>query len=264
MDSNQGIVGGSELLAAFQSKIEAKTAPIGIIGLGYVGLPLALLFAGSGFAVCGFDVDPHKVNVLEGGKSYIKHIPEAVIAEHVHGNRLKATTDFSLLREMDAILICVPTPLDAHREPDLSFVRDTAASITPHLRRGQLVVLESTTYPGTTDEVVLPILEKSGQRCPVSSYATDGSAVTSAKEAESDFLVAFSPEREDPGNKQFKTYQVPKVIGGVNASSARAAQALYSQVFERTLLVSSTRAAEMTKILENTYRCVNIALVNEL
>jgi UDP-N-acetyl-D-glucosamine dehydrogenase len=264
MDSNKGIVARSEILAAFQSKIEARRAQVGIIGLGYVGLPLALLFAENGFAVCGFDVDPHKVTLLERGKSYIKHISETVIAEHVHRKRLKATTDFSRLREMDAILICVPTPLDAHREPDLSFVRDTVDSIAPHLRHGQLVVLESTTYPGTTEEVMLPILEKSGLRCPVKPYVTDGREVSPGDEPEADFLVAFSPEREDPGNKQFKTQQVPKVIGGVNAASAQAARALYSQAFEETLLVSSTRAAEMTKILENTYRCVNIALVNEL
>jgi UDP-N-acetyl-D-glucosamine dehydrogenase len=264
MDSNKGIVATNEILAAFQSRIEAKTAQVGIIGLGYVGLPLALLFAENGFAVCGFDVDSQKVTLLDAGKSYIKHIPAAVIAEHVQRKRLKATTDFSRLRDMDAILICVPTPLDAHREPDLSFVRDTVESITPHLRRGQLVVLESTTYPGTTDEVVLPILEKSGLHCPMKPYVTNGREVTSGDEPETDFLVAFSPEREDPGNKQFKTHQVPKIIGGVNASSARAARALYSQAFDKTLLVSSTRAAEMTKILENTYRCVNIALVNEL
>jgi UDP-N-acetyl-D-glucosamine dehydrogenase len=264
MDSNKAVAVQSEILAGFNSKIETKTAQVGIIGLGYVGLPLALLFAEKGFAVCGFDIDPNKVAFLEAGKSYIKHISEPVIAEHVHSKRLKATTDFSRLREMDAILICVPTPLDAHREPDLSFVRDTVESIAPHLRRGQLVVLESTTYPGTTEEVVLPILEKSGLRCSITPYVTDGRKVDDGDEPETDFLIAFSPEREDPGNKQFKTHQVPKVVGGVNASSARAAQALYSQTFEKTLVVSSTRAAEMTKILENTYRCVNIALVNEL
>ena len=264
MDSNQGIVATSKILAALQSKIEAKTAQVAIIGLGYVGLPLALLFAENGFAVCGFDVDPNKVTHIERGKSYIKHISETIIAGHVQRKRLKATTDFSLLRDMDAILICVPTPLDAHREPDLSFVRSTVESIAPHLRRGQLVVLESTTYPGTTEDVVLPILEKTGLRCPITPYVTDGLQVTAGEGQETDFMVAFSPEREDPGNKQFKTQQVPKIVGGVNASSARAAQALYSQAFEKALLVSSTRAAEMTKILENTYRCVNIALVNEL
>jgi len=264
MDSNNGTVATSEILATFQSKIEAKTAQVGIIGLGYVGLPLALLFARNGFAVLGFDLDPTKVAMLNHGESYIRHIPAAAIAEHVRQNRFKATTDFSHLREMDAILICVPTPLDAHREPDLSFVCNTAEVIASHLRRGQLVVLESTTYPGTTDEVVLPILEKSGLRCLQGTYATNGHEVTAGEEQEADFLLAFSPEREDPGNKLFQTHQVPKILGGVNASSARAAQALYASVFERTRLVSSARAAEMTKILENTYRCVNIALVNEL
>jgi len=253
-----------EILATFQSKVEAKTAQVGVIGLGYVGLPLALLFARNGFTVSGFDLDPSKVTMLERGESYIRHIPETVIAEHVHKKRLRATTDFSRLRETDAILICVPTPLDVHREPDLSFVRNTAEAIAPHLRRGQLVVLESTTYPGTTEEVVLPILEKSGLHCAVSPYLTDGRNVAGGDRQEVDFLLAFSPEREDPGNKQFQTHQIPKIIAGVNASSTRATQALYSRVFERSHLVSSTQAAEMTKILENTYRCVNIALVNEL
>ncbi len=264
MDSNNGGVATNIGNATFQSLIETKTAQVGIIGLGYVGLPLALLFADNEFGVCGFDVDPQKVAQLQAGKSYIKHISADVIAGQVQAKRLKATTDFARLRDMDAILICVPTPLDAHREPDLSFVRDTAESITPHLRRGQLVVLESTTYPGTTEEVVLPILEKSGLRCPIEPYTTDGREVLPGNEGSFDFMVAFSPEREDPGNKQFKTHQVAKVVGGTNSASARAARLLYAQVFEKTLLVSSTRAAEMTKILENTYRCVNIALVNEL
>ena len=205
---------GCEVLSAFQSKIEAKTAQVGIIGLGYVGLPLALLFARDGFTVSGFDLDPNKVTMLAAGRELHSPYPATVIAEHVEQKRFKATTDFSHLRDMDAILICVPTPLDAHREPDLSFVRDTAEAIAPHLRRGQLVVLESTTYPGTTEEVVLPILEKSGLRCPVSPYATDGREVTAGEEREADFLLAFSPEREDPGNKQFQTQQVPKVVGG--------------------------------------------------
>jgi UDP-N-acetyl-D-glucosamine dehydrogenase len=264
MSANNAPAATSEVLAAFQSRVEAKTAHVGIIGLGYVGLPLALLFARNGFPVSGFDLDPTKVTMLSRGKSYIRHIPETAIAEHVHTKRFTATTDFSHLREMDAILICVPTPLDAHREPDLSFVRNTAEVIAPHLRRGQLVVLESTTYPGTTEEVVLPILEKSGLHCPISAYVTDGSDVAGGDGQEAEFLLAFSPEREDPGNKQFQTHQIPKIIGGVNACSARATHALYSRVFEQTRLVSSTRAAEMTKILENTYRCVNIALVNEL
>jgi UDP-N-acetyl-D-glucosamine dehydrogenase len=248
----------------FSSKAQNRTAQVGVIGLGYVGLPLGLLFARNGFPTTGFDIDQAKVDMLEKGQSYISHIPAPAIAEQVEKRGFRATADFALLNAMDAILICVPTPLDQHREPDLSFVRHTTEAITPHLRRGQLVVLESTTYPGTTEEVVLPILEKSGLRCPILPYVTDGSHVTAPSEPESDFLVAFSPEREDPGNKQFQTHQIPKVVGGVNASSALAALALYGRAFEKTLVVSSTRAAEMTKILENTYRCVNIALVNEL
>ncbi len=262
MNNETAVVG--EVLSAFRSKVESRAARVGIVGLGYVGLPLALSFARNGFIVSGFDLDPDKVAKLRRGESYINHIPARVIADQVEQKRLEATTSFSHLKEMDAILICVPTPLDSHREPDLSYVRGTAEAIAPHLQRGQLVVLESTTYPGTTEELVLPILERSGLQCPVCSYATNGLEVAAGKEQESDFLLTFSPEREDPGNKQFQTHQVPKIIGGINASSARAAQALYAQAFEKIVLVSSARAAEMTKILENTYRCVNIALVNEL
>jgi len=252
------------LSTTFNIKVKNKTARVGVIGLGYVGLPVGLLFARNGLPTTGFDIDPAKVERLEKGETYIRHIPASVIAEQVGKGGFRATTDFALLKEMDAILICVPTPLDQHREPDLSFVRNTTEAIMPHLRRGQLVVLESTTYPGTTEEVVLPILEKSGLKCPILPYATDGSRVTAPQQPAGDFLLAFSPEREDPGNKQFQTHQIPKVVAGVNAPSALAAQALYGQVFERTFVVSSTRAAEMAKILENTYRCVNIALVNEL
>jgi UDP-N-acetyl-D-glucosamine dehydrogenase len=261
---NKETVVACEVVSVFQSKVDARTARVGIIGLGYVGLPLALLFAQEGFTVSGFDLDPDKVAKLQRGESYIGHIPQTTIAAHVDQKRFEATTDFSHLRDMDAILICVPTPLDSHREPDLSYVCSTAEAIAPHLRRGQLVVLESTTYPGTTEEVVLPILERSGLKCPVITYSTNGLEVPVDEDQETDFLLAFSPEREDPGNKQFRTHQVPKIVGGVNASSARAAQAIYAQAFDRTFLVSSTRVAEMTKILENTYRCVNIALVNEL
>jgi UDP-N-acetyl-D-glucosamine dehydrogenase len=249
---------------AFGSKVQNKTARVGVIGLGYVGLPLGLLFSRNGFPTTGFDIDPAKVGMLEKGESYIRHIPGSAIAEQVKKGGFHATSDFALLSGMDAILICVPTPLDQHREPDLSFVRDTTEAVTPHLRRGQLVVLESTTYPGTTEELMLPILEKSGLKCPILPYATDGSRITTTPQPAGDFMVAFSPEREDPGNKQFQTHQIPKVVAGVNAWSALAAQALYGQAFEKTFVVSSTRAAEMTKILENTYRCVNIALVNEL
>jgi UDP-N-acetyl-D-glucosamine dehydrogenase len=246
------------------SKFEEKRAQVGIIGLGYVGLPLGLLFARKGFRTTGFDIDPAKVEKLARGESYIGHIPGAVVSEEVKKGHFQATSDYARLREMDAIIICVPTPLDEHREPDLSYIRNTAEAIGAHLRRGQLVVLESTTYPGTTDEVVLPMLEKSGLHCPRLPYTVNGSTIASREIAGADFLLAFSPEREDPGNKQFQTHQIPKVIGGVNAASAQAARDLYNQVFEKTLLVSSARAAEMTKLLENIYRCVNIALVNEL
>ncbi|MGH9358728.1 MAG: nucleotide sugar dehydrogenase, partial [Terriglobia bacterium] len=179
-------------------------------------------------------------------------------------NRFQATTAFERLTEMDAILICVPTPLDEHREPDLTYVRRTAETISRHLRPGQLVVLESTTYPGTTEELVLPILEQSGLRCPIMPYSTDGVTAAYSDSSAMDFMVAFSPEREDPGNVAFQTHQIPKVIGGVNGPSAQAATALYGQVFERAIMVSSSRSAEMTKLLENIYRCVNIALVNEM
>jgi len=246
------------------SKFEEVTAQVAVIGLGYVGLPLALVFARKGFRTTGFDIDAAKVEKLGRGESYIGHIPDAVVSEAVKKGNFQPTSDYARLRDMDAIIICVPTPLDEHRDPDLSYIRNTAEAVSAHLRPGQLIVLESTTYPGTTDEVVLPILEKSGLRCSPSAYATDGSVVKSSGTVGGDFLLAFSPEREDPGNKQFQTYQIPKVIGGVNGASAVAARALYDQVFERTLLVSSARAAEMTKLLENIYRCVNIALVNEL
>ena len=246
------------------SKLEEKTAQVAIIGLGYVGLPLALLFARKEIRTTGFDIDPAKVEKLRRGETYIGHIAGALIAEEVEKARFQPTSDYTRLRDMDAIIICVPTPLNEHRDPDLSYIRNTAEAISAHLRPGQLIVLESTTYPGTTDEVVLPILERSGLRCPLSPYATDGRTVEFSAVVEGDFLLAFSPEREDPGNKQFQTHQIPKVIGGVNGASALAARALYDQVFEQTLLVSSARAAEMTKLLENIYRCVNIALVNEL
>jgi UDP-N-acetyl-D-glucosamine dehydrogenase len=249
---------------SLQAKLHDKTARIGILGMGYVGLPLALLFAEAGLRATGFDVDPEKVKKLQRGQSYIRHIPEAAIGEGIAKKTFCATTDFSDLREMDAILICVPTPLDDHREPDLSFVKNTTEAIVPNLRSGQLVILESTTYPGTTEEVVLPILEKSGLRCPILPYTVEDREVKAGAQEETDFYLAFSPEREDPGNREFQTRQIPKLIGGVNAASALVAQFLYDLVFEQTLLVSSTRVAEMSKILENTYRCVNIALVNEL
>jgi len=257
-------VTAANTLDELQSRINEKTAQVGVVGLGYVGLPLALAFARNGFRTTGFDIDTAKVEKLGRGETYIGHIPDSVIAHQVKKGLLAATADYARLREMDGIVICVPTPLNEHRDPDLSYIRSTAEAIGARLRPGQLIVLESTTYPGTTDEAVLPILEKAGLRCLPSPYATDGSTVTPSEAAGGDFFLAFSPEREDPGNKQFQTHQIPKVIGGVNGASAVAARALYSHVFERTVLVSSARAAEMTKLLENIYRCVNIALVNEL
>jgi len=230
---------------------------VGIIGCGYVGLPLALRFAEAGHKVTGFDTDPAKVSMLNAGKSYIEHIQQTKIQQFVNSRHFSATTDFSKLKETDAILICVPTPLDERREPDLSYVEQTAISIQPHLQKGQLVVLESTTYPGTTEELVRPILEKSGLKCPITSGIESENIPT-------DFFLAFSPEREDPGNKQYGLAQIPKVVGGINPPSSRAAIALYVQVVARVVPVSSTRAAEMAKLLENIFRCVNIALVNEL
>ncbi|HXX19762.1 MAG TPA: nucleotide sugar dehydrogenase [Candidatus Acidoferrum sp.] len=234
-----------------------KDIKVGIIGCGYVGLPLALRFADVGQRVTGFDLDKTKVEKLNAGQSYIQHIPAEKIREHVKRKRFDATTDFMRLRDMDAVLICVPTPLDERREPDLSYVKHTAEAIAPNLQRNQLIVLESTTYPGTTDEMVLPILEGGGLRCPLDSGK-------SGNEVKTDFYLAFSPEREDPGNKQYGLAQIPKVVGGINPASGRAAAALYAQIVSRVVPVTSTRAAEMVKLLENIFRCVNIALVNEL
>src|SRR6202142_4097622 len=230
---------------------------VGIIGCGYVGLPLALRFAEAGHKVTGFDTDPEKVRMLNAGKSYIEHIQQTKIQQFVNSKHFGATTDFARIKEADAVLICVPTPLDERREPDLSYVEQTALAIGPNLQRGQLVVLESTTYPGTTEELVLPILEKSGLKCPIAVGPENENVAC-------DFFLAFSPEREDPGNKQYGLAQIPKVVGGLNPPSTRAAVAIYAQVVAKVVPVSSTRAAEMAKLLENIFRCVNIALVNEL
>ena len=234
-----------------------KGLKIGIIGCGYVGLPLALRFADVGQRVTGFDTDQEKITKLNAGQSYIQHIPADKINQHVLGKRFNATTDFSKLREMDAVLICVPTPLDERREPDLSYVELTAQSIAPNLQKNQLIVLESTTYPGTTEELVLPILEKGGLQCPLAKGP-------GAETTKTDFYLAFSPEREDPGNKHFGLAQIPKVVGGINPASCQAAVNLYAQIVSKVVPVTSTRAAEMVKLLENIFRCVNIALVNEL
>ena len=227
-------------------KVEARTARVGVIGQGYVGLPLALVFCEAGFTVTGLDLDPVKVAALGRGESYIKHIGPERVKRAAASGRFEATTDFERLRDCDAIIICVPTPLGPHREPDNSYIHRTAEEIAKRLRPGQLVILESTTYPGTTDGEVLPILEKSGLRCP------------------EDFLLAFSPEREDPGRKDFSTRSIPKVVGGVNAPSTAAAVALYTAGLDTVVPVSSSRIAESSKLLENIFRSVNIALVNEL
>ena len=236
---------------------KGKGIKVGIIGCGYVGLPLALRFCESGHVVMGFDTDPAKVEKLNAGQSYIQHIPADKISQFVKEKKFSATTDYANIAQMDAVLICVPTPLDERREPDLSYVDQTARAIRRYVQRNQLIVLESTTYPGTTEELMLPILEQSGLRCPIA-------AGPDAENIPTDFFVAFSPEREDPGNKQYGLAQIPKVVGGINPPSGRAAQNLYAQIVARVIPVSSTRAAELTKLLENIFRCVNIALVNEL
>jgi UDP-N-acetyl-D-glucosamine dehydrogenase len=236
-----------------ESKIESRTARIGIIGMGYVGLPLTLLFSEQRFRVTGFDVDATKVEALNSGGSYIVRIPPADIVQAKAGG-FRATTAYSEIADMDAIIICVPTPLDDYHQPDLSFIEKTAHAIAPNLREGQLVILESTTYPGTTEEVLIPILE-SGNSLGLHAIRQPG---------HSGFYVAFSPEREDPGNDTVARRDIPKVIGGLEATATSLASALYGTIFNRTVPVSSPAAAEMTKLLENIYRCVNIAMVNEL
>ncbi|HSW65009.1 MAG TPA: nucleotide sugar dehydrogenase [Dissulfurispiraceae bacterium] len=225
-------------------KVKSKEAVVGIIGLGYVGLPLVIEFCRAGFHVTGFDLDIKKVEALVKGNSYIKHIDSAKIKKCA--NAFSPTTDFSKLAEMDCIIICVPTPLNKHREPDLSYVLNTTKTIAEHLCTGQLIVLESTTYPGTTDEDMRAILEQTGLK------------------AGKDFYLAFSPEREDPNNRDFSTSTIPKVVGGYTKQCLAVARALYEQVIVKVIPVSSARAAEATKLLENIYRAVNIAMVNEL
>jgi UDP-N-acetyl-D-glucosamine dehydrogenase len=226
--------------------IESKEARVGVIGLGYVGLPLALAFTDRGFHVLGFDVDGRKVEQLNGGRSYIPHLDPRRVADAVGGGRLEATTDFDRLSEPDVIVICVPTPLDVHQEPDMTYIVATSDEVARRLRPGQLVVLESTTYPGTTDELMRERLESGG--------LTLGD----------DFFLAFSPEREDPGNPNYSTSTIPKVVGGVDEASGDLAEALYRQAIGEVVRVSSARAAEATKLTENIFRAVNIALVNEL
>jgi UDP-N-acetyl-D-glucosamine dehydrogenase len=227
-------------------RIHSRNAAVGIIGLGYVGLPLGLTFCEAGFHVIGFDIDEVKSKMLSRGESYIRHIGASRVEQAFHGRQMEATSDFDRLAECDAILVCVPTPLGPHREPDLNYVRVTTEDIARRLRPGQLIVLESTTYPGTTREEVLPRLARDGYRCG------------------EDFFLAFSPEREDPGNEKFSTKGIPKVVGGVDEQSLRVAVALYSAAVDRVVPVASAEVAEAAKLLENIFRAVNIALVNEM
>jgi UDP-N-acetyl-D-glucosamine dehydrogenase len=239
--------GGKTLsLDNFLAKVKSRNALVGIVGLGYVGLPLARTFCAAGFNVLGLDVDDKKVDQLNKGKSYIKHIPSSLVKRLVTDKQFRATSHPKELRKCAAILICVPTPLTKTRDPDMTYVESTAEMLADNLQRGQLVVLESTTYPGTTRELVAPILEKSGLK------------------AEKDFFLAYSPEREDPGRKDFTTETIPKVVGGIGPRSRKASEALYSAAITKAVSVSSCEVAECSKILENVYRCVNIALINEL
>lgn len=243
--------------AQFESlhqKLADRTARIGVIGLGYVGLPLVLLFSEQKFRVTGFDIDKTKVDTLAQGGSYIVRIPETEI-QAAQAAGFTATTDYSRIAEMDAVLIAVPTPLNDHHEPDLSFIVATAEAIAPHLRAGQLIVLESTTYPGTTEELLVPILEKNPRGLKAARGENNGNGT---------FFVAFSPEREDPGNDTVARADIPKVAGGFNPAATELCCKLYGAIFHRTVPVSAPAVAEMTKLLENIYRCVNIALVNEL
>jgi UDP-N-acetyl-D-glucosamine dehydrogenase len=224
-----------------------KPNSVAIVGLGYVGLPLSLQFARSGLTVLGLDIDKTKIDYIHSGRTYIKHIEGTAISEQVNAKRFEASTDFSRAKEVEAIVICVPTPLNKNREPDISYIIKTGEAIAPHLQKGQLVVLESTTYPGTTDEDLREVLER-----------------ISGLKAGTDFNLAFSPEREDPGNPQSKVADIPKVVGGLTPKCAERAKALYGRAIKTIVPVSSCRAAEATKLLENIFRSVNIALVNEL
>ncbi len=226
--------------------IDGRQAVVGVVGMGYVGLPLALAFCEAGFSTIGFDVDQGKVDKLRAGQMYIKHLGAERLRDAVDGGKLQATADFSRLQEAHAILIAVPTPLTRQREPDMRYIVVTAEQIRDHLQRGQLIVLESTTYPGTTDELVRGILEQSGMTCG------------------DDFFLAFSPEREDPGNPSFETRTIPKIVGGVDRAAGDLAEQLYAAAVKKVVRVSSARAAEATKLTENIFRAVNIALVNEL
>jgi UDP-N-acetyl-D-glucosamine dehydrogenase len=251
----------TDLLAPISSeslsrKLQEHTARLGVIGLGYVGLPLVLLFSEEQFRVTGFDIDAKKICTLTEGGSYIVRIPETEI-QAAQARGFTATSDYSHIADMDVVIICVPTPLNDHHEPDLTFIVATAEAIAPHLRAGQLIVLESTTYPGTTEELLVPILEKN----PTGLKAAREGADTALEKT---FFVAFSPEREDPGNNTVARRDIPKVVGGLNQKASCLCRELYETIFRHTVSVSTPAAAEMTKLLENIYRCVNIALVNEI
>lgn len=235
-----------DIVSTLVEKIKKKQAYIAVIGLGYVGLPLIKVFLKKGFRVLGFDIDQKKVDSLNSGVSYIRHVTAEDLKPFLKANEFHATTNESELGEADVILICVPTPLDSHWNPDLSYVLNTTRVIAENLRPGQLIILESTTYPGTTEEEMLPLLESKAYR------------------VGKDFLLAYSPERENPGDKEFTTSKIPKVVGGVTSRCLKAAKALYDQIVIKTVPVSSPKAAEATKLLENIFRSVNIALVNEL
>jgi len=245
----------SSLFSELKNRIETRHARVGIIGLGYVGLPLALLYSEQKFSVTGFDIDQRKVDTINQGGTYIFRITAEEIGA-AKANGFKPTSNYAQISEMDAIIICVPTPLNEYHEPDMSYITNTAHAVAPHLRAGQIVILESTTYPGTTEEVMIPILEKEN-RAGLKASRTGAAS-------DQEFWVAFSPEREDPGNTQVARHDIPKVIGGLDQQASEIAAALYGSIFRRTVPVSSPAAAEMTKLLENIYRCVNIALVNEL
>ncbi|MBP7055320.1 MAG: nucleotide sugar dehydrogenase [Candidatus Omnitrophica bacterium] len=234
------------MVKELKKKILDKKAVVGIIGLGYVGLPLAVTFAKGGFKVYGIDIDKHRVERLKEGETHILDVSIDDVIETMRAKRFIPTTDASVIKSADAVIICVPTPLNKTKEPDVSFIVSAVESIKKHMKRGQIIVLESTTYPGTTDEVMLPVLEADGM-----------------KEGK-DFFLAFSPERVDPGNPHYKTENTPKVIGGLSPASTELAQALYSQVIDKIVPVSSAKVAEMVKLLENTFRIVNIGLVNEI
>lgn len=235
----------SQIRSDFLNKVESKSVTVGIYGLGYVGLPLALRFSEEKFRVIGFDTDKSKVEMINSGKSYIRHISSERISE-ANLNKLEASTDFSKTRFVDVLIFCVPTPLNEHREPDLRFIRETMSSCVPYLKKGQMIALESTTYPGTTDEVLVSAVEKLGFK------------------VGSDFFIVYSPEREDPGRMEYSTKSIPKVCAGYTENCLHLGLKLYNQVIDKVVPVSSTKAAELTKLLENIHRAVNIGLVNEM